>query len=152
VRANSAGLLARGGEAAHFAAGAREVMNLLSHRTRAVSSTLTDMLRGACYLFLVFGIIALGYAGFVYAGSHAYQSLEMKKFKQAGRLAEPHLLLEGDVIGDIEVPLACGGPSVILQNRRCPANGAMWPWLVTGTLFSGRSATFASATESDSKL
>jgi len=79
-------------------------MNPLSHRTRPVSSTLADMLRGACYLFLAFGIIALSYAGFVYAGSHAYQSLEMKKFREAGRLAEPHLLLEGDVIGEIEVP------------------------------------------------
>jgi sortase A len=50
------------------------------------------------------GIVALGYSAFVSAGSHAYQALEMKKFKQVGRLAEPHLLVEGDVIGEIEVP------------------------------------------------
>jgi sortase A len=79
-------------------------MNPLSQRTKAVSSTLANILAGACYVFLSFGILALGYAGFVFADSQAYQSLEMKKFKQAGRLAEPHLLLEGDVIGEIEVP------------------------------------------------
>jgi len=64
----------------------------------------TDILRGACYFFLAFGILALGYAGFVFADSHAYQTLEMKKFKQASRLSEPHILVEGDVIGEIQVP------------------------------------------------
>ncbi len=71
---------------------------------RAVSSVRTDILRGACYFFLAFGILALGYAGFVFADSHAYQTLEMKKFKQASRLSEPHILVEGDVIGEIQVP------------------------------------------------
>ena len=62
------------------------------------------ILRGACYFFLAFGILAMGYAGFVFADSHAYQALEMKKFKQAGLLSEPHILAEGDVIGEIQVP------------------------------------------------
>ena len=79
-------------------------MNPLSHPRRAVSTTRTYILRGACYFFLVFGILALGYAGFVFADSHAYQALEMKKFKEAGRLSEPHILVEGDVIGEIQVP------------------------------------------------
>jgi sortase A len=55
-------------------------------------------------VFLAFGILALGYAGFVYADTRAYQSIELKKFKQAGPLSEPHLLVEGDVIGEIQVP------------------------------------------------
>jgi sortase A len=63
-----------------------------------------DVLRGACYFFLAIGLLALGYAGFVFADSHAYQALEMKKFKQAGRLSEPRNLVEGDVIGEIQVP------------------------------------------------
>ena len=79
-------------------------MNPLSQSTRAVSSTLVNILSGACYVFLAFGILALGYAGFVFADSQAYQSLEMKRFKQAGRLSEPHILAEGDVIGEIQVP------------------------------------------------
>jgi len=79
-------------------------MKRLSKRTRAASSTLTNILHGACYVFLAFGILALGYAGFVFADTHAYQTLELKKFKQAGPLSEPHLLVEGDVIGEIQVP------------------------------------------------
>ena len=79
-------------------------MNPLPQPTRAVSSTRMDILRGACYFFLAIGLLALGYAGFVFADSHAYQALEMKKFKQAGRLSEPRVFVEGDVIGEIQVP------------------------------------------------
>lgn len=79
-------------------------MNPLPQPTRAVSSTRMDVLRGACYFFLAIGLLALGYAGFVFADSHAYQAFEMKKFKQAGRLSEPRNLVEGDVIGEIQVP------------------------------------------------
>jgi len=79
-------------------------MNSLPRPTRAISSMRVDILRGACYFFLAIGLLALGYAGFVFADSHAYQALEMKKFKQAGRLLEPRNLVEGDVIGEIQVP------------------------------------------------
>jgi len=79
---------------------------MISHsRPRTtVSSARAHLLRGACAFFLAIGILALGYAGFVFAYSHAYQALEMKKFKHAGRLSEPHVLVEGDVIGEIQVP------------------------------------------------
>jgi sortase A len=79
-------------------------MNPLSQPTRAVSSTRKYILRGANYFFLAFGILALGYAGFVLADSHSYQTIEMKKFEHPGRLLEPHFLAEGDVIGEIQVP------------------------------------------------
>jgi sortase A len=78
-------------------------MNPLFQPARAASAKRTNILRCACYLFLAIGILALGYAGFVFADSHAYQALEMKKFKQAGPLSEPHILVEGDVIGEIQV-------------------------------------------------
>lgn len=79
-------------------------MSPLFQQTRAVSPTRTYILRGACYFFLAFGILALSYAGFVFADAHNYQALEMKKFKQAGRLSEPRILVEGDAIGEIQVP------------------------------------------------
>src|ERR1700732_1886596 len=79
-------------------------MNSPPRPTRAISSMRMDILRGACYFFLAIGLLALGYAGLVFADSHAYQALEMKKFKQAGRLSEPRNLVEGDVIGEIQVP------------------------------------------------
>jgi sortase A len=78
-------------------------MNPLSQATGAGSSARTRILRGACYFFLALGTLALGYAGFVFADSHTYQALEIKKFKQAGRLSEPRIMVEGDVIGEIQV-------------------------------------------------
>jgi LPXTG-site transpeptidase (sortase) family protein len=68
----------------------------------------------ACYFFLVFGIFALGYAGFVFADAHVYQALEIKKFKQAGFLSEPHILVEGEVIGEIQVP-RLGLDAIVVQ-------------------------------------
>jgi sortase A len=79
-------------------------MSSFSNSTKAASLAQRNMLRGAFYFFLAFGILSLGYAGFVLADSHRYQALEMKKFEQAGRLKEPHLLVEGEVIGEIQVP------------------------------------------------
>jgi sortase A len=95
-------------------------MNPLFQPTSAASSTRKHILRGACYFFLAFGIFALGYAGFVLADSHAYQALEMKKFKQAGLLSEPHILVEGDVIGEIQVPRL--GLNAIVVQGDSPAN------------------------------
>jgi sortase A len=77
-------------------------MNPLSPNRAA--SALRHVLQGACYFLFALGVLALGYAGFVFADSNAYQAIEMKKFEQAGRLAEPHLLVEGEVIGEIQVP------------------------------------------------
>ncbi|MGB8495325.1 MAG: class D sortase [Candidatus Acidiferrum sp.] len=95
-------------------------MNRLSHPTKAVSSTRTRILRGACYFFLVFGFLALGYAGFVFADSYAYQALEMKQFAPPGLLYEPHMLLEGEVIGEIQVPRL--GLNVMVVQGDSPAN------------------------------
>src|SRR5271157_5492262 len=79
-------------------------MNRSSHPTKAVASTRTRILRGASYFFLAIGLLALGYAGFVFVDAHFYQALEMKKFAPPGLLHEPHMLLDGEVIGKIEVP------------------------------------------------
>ncbi len=79
-------------------------MSSFSNPTKAASSVQRNILRGACYSFLAFGILSLGYAGLVLADSHRYQALEIKKFEQAGRLVEPHILVEGEVIGEIQVP------------------------------------------------
>jgi sortase A len=79
-------------------------MNPLSQPMRAASATRTRVLRGVCYFFLAFGTFALGYAGFLLADAHAYQALEMRRFREPGRLSEPHIPGEGDVIGEIQVP------------------------------------------------
>jgi sortase A len=88
-------------------------MNSLPNAGKVLSVT-RDILRGACYFFLAFGILSLGYAGFVLADSHRYQALEVKKFEQPGRLLEPHVLIEGEVIGEIQVP-RLGLSAVVVQ-------------------------------------
>jgi len=95
-------------------------MNRLSHPTRTVSSKRTRILRGASYFFLVLGLLALGYAGLVFVDAHSYQALEMKKFEPPGLLYEPHLLLEGEVIGEIQVPRL--GLDVMVVQGDSPAN------------------------------
>jgi LPXTG-site transpeptidase (sortase) family protein len=95
-------------------------MTLLSHEARGMSPIRTHILRGACYFFLSLGVLALGYAGFVFADSHVYQALEMKKFKQAGLLSEPHILVEGETIGEIQVPRL--GLNAMVVQGDSPAN------------------------------
>jgi sortase A len=95
-------------------------MNSSLSGTKLASSAQRNILRAACYFFLTFGILFLGYAGFVLADSHRYQALEIKKFEQAGRLVEPHLLLEGEVIGKIQVPRL--GLSAIVVQGDSPAS------------------------------
>jgi sortase A len=87
---------------------------------KGAASPLRHVLRGACYFFLAFGVLALGYAGFVFADSNAYQALEIKKFQQPGRLSEPHILAEGDVIGEMQVPRL--GLSVMVVQGDSPAS------------------------------
>lgn len=95
-------------------------MNSRLKATRATLSTKTQLLRVACYFFFTLGIFALGYAGFVYADSHVYQVLEVRKIRQAGRFTEPRVLAEGDVIGEIQVPRV--GLSAIVVQGDSPAN------------------------------
>jgi len=79
-------------------------MNPRSYPVKAISSTRRYILRGACNFFLAFGTLAMGYAGFVFANSRSYQALEMEKFKQPAALSERRVLVEGDVIGEVQVP------------------------------------------------
>src|ERR1700751_3147842 len=79
-------------------------MSLRSHDGKIISQALARRLRFACYLFLGIGLLALGYSGFVFADAHIYQSLQGKKFTQASPLSEPHLALQGEVLGELLMP------------------------------------------------
>jgi sortase A len=73
-------------------------------RTNGPTNARANLLQGAFYFFLAFGVFALGYASYVFADSHAYQALELKKFQQAGPAAKPRILVNGGVIGELQVP------------------------------------------------
>ena len=77
-------------------------------RSRRTSSRL---LRLASYFFLAVGLLALGYSVYVVVDAHAYQAFELSKFEATlgkgtggSQLTPPPPLVEGGVIGEIQVP------------------------------------------------
>ncbi len=66
-------------------------------------------LRAAYYLFLAIGIAGLTYAGYSIAEAHTYQaraqnSFEESRMQNVSQSAEPELVGDGGVIGEMEVP------------------------------------------------
>jgi sortase A len=61
-------------------------------------------LRGAFYFFLSAGILALGYAGYVIADTHAYQAVQQSKFEGFSPSEGHHPVTEGSAIGEVKVP------------------------------------------------
>jgi sortase A len=64
----------------------------------------TRILRVISNILFAFGILALAYAAFLYADAHLYQAVQIQKLEQARPPAQPLLLADGDVLGEISVP------------------------------------------------
>jgi sortase A len=79
-------------------------MSLLSHNARRILAASAQRLRYAYYLFLGIGLLALAYSGFVFADARVYQAFQAKKFTQVSPLVEPHIALQGEVLGELLVP------------------------------------------------
>jgi sortase A len=60
--------------------------------------------RAASYFFLAVGLLALGYVGYVVVDAHTYQAYEQSKFENVSSQEPPRPLVEGGVIGEIQVP------------------------------------------------
>jgi sortase A len=68
----------------------------------------TVILRAAYYVFLASGIVGLAYVGYVFVDAHHYQAskqeaLEESLVKNASQSGGSHLVIEGGVIGEMEV-------------------------------------------------
>jgi sortase A len=61
-------------------------------------------LRGAFYFFLSAGILALGYASYVIADTHAYQAVQQSKFESLSHSEDRHPVTEGSAVGEVKVP------------------------------------------------
>ena len=61
-------------------------------------------LRTLYYLFLIGGILGLTYGGYVVAETHIYQLSEELKLTNVTHSEEPHVVLEGDTIGEMRIP------------------------------------------------
>jgi sortase A len=79
-------------------------MSLLSHNARRILAASAQRFRYAYYLFLGIGLLALAYTGFVFGDARFYQAFQAKKFTQASPLVEPHIALQGEVLGELLVP------------------------------------------------
>jgi sortase A len=73
----------------------------VSARPRRTSSTI---FRAASYFFLALGLLALGYSVYVVVDAHAYQAYEQARFENVGPKEPSIPLVEGGVIGEIQVP------------------------------------------------
>lgn len=89
-------------------------MNPAIARTNKGGAGGTFLLRWASFALVLAGVIAVSYAGYTVLYSQAYQTIELRKLERNPRLAEPHLLNFGDVIGEIQIP-RLGVKAVIVQ-------------------------------------
>lgn len=78
-------------------------MTAVGRATIRARVTRASIFRAASYFFLAVGLLALGYAGYIVVNAHAYQVYEQSKFEAASLSQAPRLLIEGGVIGEIEV-------------------------------------------------
>jgi sortase A len=60
--------------------------------------------RAGSFFFLAAGLLALGYAAYVVADARAYQAYEQSKFENISSKEPAPPLVEGGVIGEIQVP------------------------------------------------
>jgi sortase A len=78
--------------------------NSLSPSVREAPTVRMRIFRVISNILFAFGILALAYAGFLFADAHIYQAVQFQKFKQASSYKQPPTLADGDVLGEISVP------------------------------------------------
>jgi sortase A len=79
-------------------------MNVAIHASTSARASILPAIRLASYFFLLVGVIAAGYAGYVITDAEVFQAVQLRKFNHVAPLAEPHLLTIGEVVGQIEIP------------------------------------------------
>jgi sortase A len=79
-------------------------MTPVGRATARPRRTRVSISRAGSYFFLAVGLLALGYAAYVVLDAHAYQAYEQSKFEDVSIKEPPALLVEGGVIGEIQVP------------------------------------------------
>ncbi|HXO87783.1 MAG TPA: class D sortase [Candidatus Acidoferrales bacterium] len=65
---------------------------------------MSGLLRAAYDVLLVGGVLALVYCGYVVFAAHSYQAIQRSQFESTGKIAEHLPAIEGNAIGEMEVP------------------------------------------------
>ena len=68
----------------------------------------------ASWVLMIGGIVLLGYAGYVTTDTAVYQRVEVKKFESSTPVVKAHALIEGDIIGEMQVP-RLGLKAIVVQ-------------------------------------
>ena len=79
-------------------------MNATNHPISVSRRSALRGLRWASYFFLFAGVLAASYAAYIIADTEAFQAVALRKFNHSVPLAEPHVPIIGEVIGEIEIP------------------------------------------------
>lgn len=79
-------------------------MNFTNHALAGRLTAAQSSLRLPFYIFLVVGLLAVGYAGYIIADAQTYQAIQLGKFAHDVPILEPHLPGIGERIGEIEIP------------------------------------------------
>lgn len=79
-------------------------MNFTNHVLAGRRTAAQSSLRLASYIFVLVGLLAVGYAGYIIVDAQAYQAIQLHKFAHDVPIVEPHLPGIGERIGEIEIP------------------------------------------------
>lgn len=79
-------------------------MNFSNHVRTRRRAIVQSCLRLAFYIFLAFGLLAAGYAGYIIADARTYQAIQLRKFAQEVPTVEPHFPVIGEAVGEIQIP------------------------------------------------
>lgn len=97
-------------------------MNPINHALSRGHGLVLIVIRWTSYVFLVAGLLAAAYAGYLVGDAHIYQAISLKRFDHRAPLSEPHVPIIGEVLGEIEIPrltlkavILHGDSSVILR-------------------------------------
>ena len=79
-------------------------MNVTNHVLGRRRPAVQSCLRWAFYIFLVAGLFAGGYAGYIIGDAQTYQAIQLRKFAHEAPIVEPDLPGIGERVGEIEIP------------------------------------------------
>lgn len=122
-------------------------MNVLTMKSRRAHSSRNGLLLSAYYVFLSVGVLVLAYAGFEFGASRTYEAIEMKKFEEALPRLQPPIPLEGDVIGELQVPRLKMSAIVVQGDSRAILRRAVGH--LSGTALPGEAGNVALAGHRD---
>jgi sortase A len=97
-------------------------MNPTNQALPRLRGPVLEVIQWTSCVFLLAGLLAVAYVGYLIGDAHAYQAIELHRFDHRAPLSEPHVPIIGEAVGEIEIPrltlkavILHGNSSVILR-------------------------------------